>query len=156
MTVSLGVCANADARRSVPPLFVGASFGGPMLSAPADVYARQYPKMAAAGVETVRVAFSWEAAQPANDGTINLAASDSVVGSAAARHIEVLPHIIIAPVWNRTGDATFAPPADPALLGPYVQALVQRYGPNGSFWTENPQLPKIPIRNWQFWNEPEL
>ncbi len=31
-----------------------------------------------------------------------------------------------------------------------------RYGPKGSFWGEHPELPKVPIRRWQIWNEPHL
>jgi hypothetical protein len=38
----------------------------------------------------------------------------------------------------------------------YVTALVQRYGPNGTFWAEHPELPAQPIRVWQIWNEPQL
>jgi hypothetical protein len=33
-------------------------------------------------------------------------------------------------------------------------ALVQRYGPNGSFWRGH--SPKLAIRSWQIWNEPDL
>jgi hypothetical protein len=33
---------------------------------------------------------------------------------------------------------------------------VARYGAGGSFWSEHPELPKVPIRYWQFWNEPHL
>ena len=35
----------------------------------------------------------------------------------------------------------------------FVQAAVARYGPKGSFWAENPVVPKRPIRTWQIWNE---
>jgi hypothetical protein len=38
----------------------------------------------------------------------------------------------------------------------YLAALVERYGPDGTFWTENPDLPKRPVREWQIWNEPHL
>lgn len=153
-----GGAAAAQAKRSVPPLFIGATFGGPMLLAPPDVAQAQFPKMSAAGVETIRTPFIWELAQPTKDGPIDLAFSDRTVALAAARRMEVMPHIIIAPAWNRLNgsDQRFAPPADASLLAPYVKALVARYGPNGSLWAENPQLPKLPIRNWQFWNEPEL
>jgi polysaccharide biosynthesis protein PslG len=33
---------------------------------------------------------------------------------------------------------------------------VQRYGPSGSYWAENPELPPAPLREWQVWNEPHL
>jgi len=34
--------------------------------------------------------------------------------------------------------------------------LVSRYGPGGSFWRLHPELPAVPIRAWQVWNEPSL
>jgi hypothetical protein len=37
-----------------------------------------------------------------------------------------------------------------------LSTLVARYGPSGSFWAENPALPRRPIRAWQLWNEPNL
>src|SRR6185295_11550826 len=33
--------------------------------------------------------------------------------------------------------------------------LATRYGPSGTFWKQNPTLPKLPIRDWQIWNEPD-
>jgi arabinogalactan endo-1,4-beta-galactosidase len=36
----------------------------------------------------------------------------------------------------------------------FLTALVQRYGPRGSFWTG--QSPKVPVRFWQIWNEPNI
>ena len=35
----------------------------------------------------------------------------------------------------------------------FTGAAVDRYGPGGDFWSENPQLPRRPIRAWQIWNE---
>jgi hypothetical protein len=37
----------------------------------------------------------------------------------------------------------------------FMAALVDRYGPRGSFWGEHPELPRRPIRAWQLWNEPD-
>jgi hypothetical protein len=37
-----------------------------------------------------------------------------------------------------------------------LTALVRRYGPAGSLWAERPVLPRVPIRDWQIWNEPNL
>ena len=36
----------------------------------------------------------------------------------------------------------------------YVDALVVRYGPGGTFWDEHPDVPARPIRHWQIFNEP--
>ncbi len=41
-------------------------------------------------------------------------------------------------------------------LDEFLTQAVARYGPGGSFWAENPSLPKRPIRTWQIWNEPNF
>jgi hypothetical protein len=53
-------------------------------------------------------------------------------------------------------DETFAPPREPSEYAAYLTALVGRYGPGGTFWNERPELPRLPIRAWQIWNEPHL
>ena len=35
-----------------------------------------------------------------------------------------------------------------------MRAAVRRYGSDGSFWTDHPDVPKLPITLWQLWNEP--
>ena len=46
--------------------------------------------------------------------------------------------------WQRWGWSSF------------LRAAVARYGPEGSFWEENPELPFMPIRSWEIWNEENL
>ena len=155
------VAAPADAaaaKRKVPRDFVGTTLDGPLRSASQALQARQYPKMAASGVETLRVAFHWAHAQPEKDGPIDLSETDRIVEQASARGIQVFPHIIVAPVWNRWDESRepLAPPGNPEYLRIYMKALVERYGPNGSLWSEHPELPRLPIHQWQFWNEPQL
>ena len=149
--------ADGDAaKRKVPRNFVGVVWDGPIRSATEGLQARQFPRMAAAGTETMRVAFHWAEAQPTEDGPIDLSDTDRIVGLAAARRIQVAPHVILAPRWARAQDYDLSPPLEPEMFRPYVQSVVERYGPNGSFWAENPDLPRLPIRHWQFWNEPHL
>lgn len=153
----LAAAPAAEAKRSVPPRFMGVSWDGAIAhSAPRSLQARQFPRMAAAGVETVRVAFSWSRAQPVYGEPIDLSATDRIVALAAARRIRVFPHLILAPQWIRMSSHPQAPARDPHAFVPYVRALVNRYGPNGTFWGEHPELPWLPIRHWQFWNEPHL
>ena len=35
-----------------------------------------------------------------------------------------------------------------------MRAAVARYGNGGAFWREHPELPTMPIEQWQLWNEP--
>ena len=41
-------------------------------------------------------------------------------------------------------------------MGAFAARLVRRYGPDGEFWADHPDVPKHPIRAWQVWNEPNL
>jgi hypothetical protein len=50
----------------------------------------------------------------------------------------------------------FSPPRDPATYAAFLRALIGRYGPRGSFWSANPSLPRVPVRHWQIWNEPNI
>src|SRR5581483_9357652 len=163
----------AQARRSVPRGFIGMNADGPLLSPPVNLGA-QLGTMVGAGVESIRAAFYWAVAQPfPNFDAVpvdqrslyenvagvptNFAATDRIVRAAAARRLSVLPTILWAPSWDALGAVQFAaPPADPAPYAAYVAALAARYGPRGSFWAANPALPKLPIRDWQIWNEPSF
>ena len=46
--------------------------------------------------------------------------------------------------WQRWGWSSF------------LRDAVERYGPEGSFWEENPELPFMPIRRWEIWNEENI
>jgi Glycosyl hydrolase catalytic core len=161
LACALAVLAPAEgdaAKRKVPRNFVGVTWDGTIRAAPEKFQRRQFRRIAAAGAETVRVGFYWGPAQPERDGPIDLTDTDRIVEMASAGRVRVFPHIIISPTWNRwdLSDQLFAPPAEPEYLRPLMQALIERYGPDGSFWAEHSELPRLPIRHWQFWNEPHL
>ena len=62
-----------------------------------------------------------------------------------------------APRWARAYRKRFtSPPKKRSDYVTYLGALVQRYGPDGTFWSEHPELPAHPVREWQIWNEPHL
>jgi hypothetical protein len=144
---------------------------------------RQLDRMVASGVESLRVVFSWSAAQPypawsavppSATGQFGLAvggvptdfsATDRIVGLAASRGLTVLPVPMYAPSWDlETNPPRWdvnpihwpIEPHDYAPFAKYLAALVGRYGPQGSFWQQNPQIRRMPIREWQVWNEPNL
>ena len=153
---ALLVGAPAEAR-SVPRGWLGVQVDGP-LTAQDNPFGGEWDLMASSGVETVRVAFDWRAAQPTQDGPISFADSDAVVVAAAARRLPALPVVHRTPGWA-TAHPRKGPAATPRDPGPYTRfltALVGRYGPTGSLWAEQPALPRMPIRDWQIWNEPNL
>src|SRR5215210_5436234 len=112
----------------------------------------------------VRWVLFWPAVQPAS-GVFQWATADAVTGDLASRGIPVLPVVEVSPSWVEPDDGM--PPIDsPAARQSwteFLQALVNRYGPDGSYWTQiypsqHPSgIPSPPpVRAWQIWNEPNL
>ena len=153
---ALLVAAPADAR-SVPRGWLGVQVDGP-LTEPGNALGGEYDLMASAGAETVRTAFDWRAAQPVAGGPVDFAATDAVVAAAAARRLRVIPVVHRTPDWaaERPGDGAASAPRGTEAFTAYLTALVGRYGPRGSLWAEQPGLPRMAIRDWQIWNEPNL
>jgi hypothetical protein len=159
----------------VPQGFVGVDVDGPLFGPDTPInLATQLKTMVSSGVQSVRVAFSWAAAQPyktdadvPEDQTANFTDvggvptnfqfSDTVVGDAARERITVLPTALYVPQWDAVSNSSgVAYPRQYAPYAAYLTALIGRYGTHGSFWRENPGIPKMPIRSWQIWNEPNL
>jgi hypothetical protein len=118
---------------------------------------QQFTLMRKSGVTTVRRVFSWAAAQPDPSQPPNLAETDALVARAARNNIEILPIVMYAPVWARqSADDAASPPRSSDDYVAFLNALVARYGPAGTFWAEHADVPKRPLRVWQVWNEPQL
>ena len=155
--LALLVCAPVAGARSVPRGWLGVQVDGPMTE-PGNPFASEWDLMTASGVESVRAAFDWRAAQPVEGGPVDFQAMDALVTAAAARRLPVLPVVHRTPAWAaaRPRDGSAAAPRGTAPFAAFLTALVGRYGPDGSLWAEQPGLPKLPIRDWQIWNEPNL
>ena len=148
----------ASAQRSVPQGFFGVMYDHGIERASDGVQDEQWDLMASSGVETVRTVFNWADAQPGGRGTeFDFESTDGIVRRAALRNQGVLPIVIYAPPWARAYRKRFtSPPKNRSDYVTYLSALVERYGPEGTFWTDHPELPKHPLREWQNWNEPHL
>ena len=176
--LALLLCAPAAARsqkhgrKGVPGQFVGVNASGPLLASGVNL-GQQMGQMVTSGVETMRVVFNWSEAQPyATESQVpasrrsefvdvggvptDFQAMDQIVGLAAQRRLAILPVVIYAPPWD-AGTNPSGGAAPPARTGPYASfltALIDRYGPQGTFWQDH--RPRVPVRMWQIWNEPNL
>ncbi|HEX8744062.1 MAG TPA: hypothetical protein VF712_13110 [Thermoleophilaceae bacterium] len=165
--------ASAAASR-VAPSFFGTVIDGPLFEASVDQQA-EYDQMVASGVGSVRVVVDWKWAQSYrswadvppdemarfrhDEGGVptDYSLIDEAVAGAVKRRLTVLPIVLIAPDWNARHPGEFnSPPKGTGPFAAFSGALARRYGPTGSFWTEHPELPRVPVRHWQFWNEPSL
>ena len=174
-----GVHATAPASTAtpVPAGFVGMDADGPLLTPTDNIdLATQLETMVASGVESLRFPLSWAGAQPyeswadvpsadasqfqsgAGGVPTDFAVTDQIVGLAAQRGLTVLPTVIYAPSWDAGSNPTggLAPPVHPGPYANFMTTLIDRYGPHGTFWSANPGIPRLPIRVWQIWNEPNL
>jgi hypothetical protein len=182
VATSLGLFASGSAATAkgkplsgVPRGFVGIVVDGPVYP-DTDQHvnlARQLDVMVSSGVESLRVIFDWAKAQPyANWSDVpasqahnfvdiggtptRFGPSDQLVGLAAQRRLTILPVVVDAPRWD-TDPTVWAAEPNPRSVYWYAQfakALVERYGPKGSFWTG--RSAKVPITMWQIWNEPNI
>ena len=164
--------AAAQSATRVPQGFVGMVAAGPLFYPDVNL-AGQMDTMVKDGVETLRVQFNWTAFQPYKSfadvpadqvgrfqdvGGVptDFTSADQVVALAAARGLSVLPIVQFAPAWaaKHPGELNSAP-ASPGTFANFLGALARRYGSHGSYWSQNPSIPRVPIRMWQIWNEPE-
>jgi Beta-galactosidase len=144
------------AARKAPQGFYGVAFDGEISDAGFPALDDQWGKMAAHGVETARVQFLWARAEPAKS-QFDFTSTDKWVQLAAAHGIRLLPVVQTTPRWLRIeARRDGSPPRKISEFGPFMRALVGRYGPNGTFWSEHPELAKTPVRDWVMWNEPHL
>ena len=113
----------------------------------------------AVGGQVMRQIFDWSRIEPAR-GSYDWARYDSFMTSTSQAGMDVLATVGWPAAWASrcpSGPNPWrCPPASYADFGRFVAALIGRYGPEGSFWTANPSLPKRPIEAWQLWNEPNL
>lgn len=161
------------AQSRVPQGFVGTMLDRENQVAGTDL-GRETTTMARSGVESMRFAVQWIDQQPypsfdavppeersrfTDVGGIptDFARTDRIVTAAANRRLALLPVVTAAPAWAaKYPGERGTPPAGTETYAAFVGALVDRYGPRGSFWRENPRVAKRPIRRWQIWNEPNL
>jgi hypothetical protein len=173
VVAGLAIVPAPAAAAGVPQGFVGMMADGPFFYPAMDPNA-EFGQMVASGVQSIRTLVNWAGMQPYKsfasvpqtmrglyqnvDGIpTDYANLDALVGPAAQRGLTVLPVIEYAPTWDSVNARNPAsPPASPGPYGRFVAALVRRYGPNGSFWSANPGIRRVPIRMWQIWNEPDF
>jgi hypothetical protein len=125
-------------------------------------------RMGDANVGTLRELFLWPEIEPTGDDQYDWSKVDPVVAGAAENGIEVLPFVYGTPAWT-VGDCLGYDPLKCQRIPPlgsrdakrawqdFLRDLVARYGPDGSFWSDEADEfdpPKVPITRWQIWNEP--
>jgi hypothetical protein len=161
-----------SASAAVPKGWLGVSFGPEYVARKAKPnFGAELARMRRSGVGSARFALYWFHLQPypnmaavpagrraayrdINGVPTDFRFLDLLVGTAAKKRLSLMPVVLGAPRWA-TDDMNRAVyvPRDPADYARFMDTLVRRYGPTGTFWTEHPDIRYFPVRTWQIWNE---
>jgi len=156
LTVALLVLTPAMAGSRVPVAprgFIGISPQG-------ATDASDYELMAQAGIESVRLPMSWAGLVPKASERFdpNWALFDDQVALAAENGLRAFPFVWGTPSWvsPRLGGEPVTNARQRLEWLRFLRGAEFRYGPRGRFWRENPELPKLPVRQWEIWNEENI
>jgi polysaccharide biosynthesis protein PslG len=143
----------AAAGAYLPPGFVG-------ISPQNTGTAKDFELMDEAGIQSVRLPLYWAVAEPENPAFAERQweSFDREVRLAANAGMETFPFITSTPKWvSPLGiDIPVATAHQRRAWASFVRAAVRRYGPGGSFWREEDELPYVPVRRWEIWNEENI
>ena len=127
-----------------------------------ELGAQDFSRMAQGNVGMLRILVNWWVIQGTGPGSSTGPASTRSSPRRRQRGRGV-PFLYGTPDWvargldgfNCSECVAYAPKSTAAqdAWAAFVGAAVDRYGPNGSLWAENPDVPKVPIDVWQIWNE---
>jgi hypothetical protein len=117
----------------------------------------QLDRAARGGAGTFRVQFQWQFVEP-SPGTYVWRGADQLVAAAAQSGLNLLPDLYSVPGWisNRPASPPIYTPAQQQAWSNLLTNYARRYGSNGTFWAQNPGIPRRPITTWEIWNEPNL
>lgn len=139
--------ARAGAPQAPPGFFgVNASNLGP----------DDFEMMDEAGVGALRAVFPFAAAKTRRNQPYSWGGFDWLVNETAESGLDVTPVLYGVPPWISTERSAVPLHGREAVVEwrRYLEALVRRYGPGGTYWASNPYVPYHPIDTWQVWNEP--
>jgi hypothetical protein len=153
LALLVSALAPASARAYLPEGFIGVSPQNP-----AGV--KDFELMREAGIENVRFPMYWPGIQPKVPLGVQAdwKGFDTEVELAAEEGIQVLPFVYGSPDWA-AGRWNVFPVRTAWQRWGWTRFLAEaerRFGPGGRFWEEHEELPYLPIRKWEIWNEENI
>ncbi len=122
-----------------------------------DAHARE---IAERGIGWVRVVFDQSVEQPEPDET-DWSIPDELVAAFARHRLRTAPVFVGTADWAAAPEAAsecsqspMSAPADVEGWASFLGEAAARYGPGGDFWSENPDVPEVPVRDFEVGNEP--
>ncbi len=153
LAVALLAAMPAAAHAYLPPGFVG-------ISPQTTGTAKDYELMREAGIKSVRQPLVWAAVEPENPAFSERqwGYMDHEVKLAAEAGMEIFPFIVNSPRWVAAegSDLPVANAWQRRAWASFIRAVVNRYGIEGSYWREEEDVPYVPMRRFEIWNEQNI
>jgi polysaccharide biosynthesis protein PslG len=151
--VAIAGCGGADAGGSNGDESANDPFYG-VISAEPLPDAAMVARLGEGGAGTLRINLAWGTVQSGPDAPYDWSHYDPVIANAARAGVHVLATVYSSPTWAEPTPET--PPLGSSLpdFRAFARAAAERYGTGGTFWEVNPDVPELPITDWQVWNEP--
>jgi hypothetical protein len=152
-------CAALAALAAAPGAWAYAPAGFFGISPQGSTGPSDFELMAEAGVRSVRLPLYWSQVEEHDPvaAEADWSAYDRDVELAARYGMEVLPVVWGTPSWSAP-ELRLEPTRGWRLRAwaSFLRQAVRRYGPDGTLWSSDPELPYMPIRRWEIWNEPNI
>jgi hypothetical protein len=124
---------------------------------------QSFDRMVEARLGNVRLPIYWRRVEPTSKGVRTWLGADAQVAAAARAGATLEVVLAGAPGWalsdiarGARGRLDTVPIRSTAAFAEFAGAMASRYGAAGTFWVENPTIPRRPVATWQVWNEPNL
>jgi hypothetical protein len=116
--------------------------------------------MRKAGIESVRMHLNWASIEQESPLLVERSwdGFDHEVELAAESGLRVMPFVLGSPDWVAPTpiDLPVRSSWQRWAWASFLRAAANRYGPQGLFWVEHPDLPFLPVRRWEIWNEENI
>jgi hypothetical protein len=153
LVVFVSTLVPASASAYLPAGFIGISPQSP-------TGAKDFELMNEAGIDSVRLPMYWAGIQPKVPLGLesNWKGFDTEVELAAEAGISVLPVVYGTPDWAAREWKVLPVRSSWQRWGwtRFLSEAERRFGPGGEFWEEHTQIPYLPIRMWEIWNEENI
>src|SRR4051794_5748283 len=142
---------------TVPDGFYGVN-PGDLFRLPETQWDAHLSSIAGDGVQVVRLGAWWSDLEPGapvgGRHTYSWGDVDKQVAALARHNLQWEPLLCFSATWgsNISGDYNGSPDGT-GNFAAFGAALAKRYGPDGSFWQEHPELPALPVSSYEVWNE---
>jgi hypothetical protein len=152
IAVGAALLAAPQAAARTPAGFFGISPQG-------SLERNDFELMRESGIRSVRLPLFWSQIERFSPYFVppDWFGFDRDVALAAANGMRIFPFVWGTPSWLASLQKVEPDrPEARRAWASFLRRAERRYGPGGVFWRENPDLPYLPIRMWEIWNEENI